>query len=126
MELGSAAPLDEAITMEIKGRDLIEGVPKTMTITDAEVREALSDTINAIVDAVRAALERTPPEISADIADQGMVVTGGGSLLKNLDVRLTKETGLPVLLAKDPMSSVVLGIGKMLGDMTLLKRISSA
>ena len=98
----------------------------TMTITDAAVRAALSDTINAIVDAVRAALERTPPEISADIADKGMVVTGGGALLKNLDVRLTKETGLPVLLAKDPMSSVVLGIGKMLGDMTLLKRISSA
>lgn len=126
IELGSAAPLDEAMTMEIKGRDLIEGVPKTMTITDAEVREALSDAINAIVYAVRAALERTPPEISADIADKGMVVTGGGALLKNLDIRLTQETGLPVLLAKDPMSSVVLGIGKMLGDMTLLKRISSA
>ena len=111
--------------MEIKGRDLIEGVPKTMTITDAEVLEALSDTIDAIVNAVRAALERTPPEISADIADKGMVMTGGGALLKNLDIRLTQETGLPVLLAKDPMSSVVLGIGKMLGDMTLLKRISS-
>ncbi len=111
--------------MEIKGRDLIEGVPKTMTITDTEVREALSDTIDAIINAVRAALERTPPEISADIADTGMVVTGGGALLKNLDLRLTQETGLPVLLAKDPMSSVVLGIGKMLDDMTLLKRISS-
>jgi len=113
------------MTMEIKGRDLIEGIPKTMTITDAEVREALSDTIDTIVDAVRAALERTPPEISADIADKGVVVTGGGALLKNLDVRLQKEPGLLVLLAKDPMSSVVLGIGKMLDDMTLLKRVSS-
>ena len=89
------------------------------------MREALTDTIDAIVDAVRGALERTPPEISADIADKGMVVTGGGALLKNLDVRLKKETRLPVLLAKDPLSSVVLGIGKMLGDMTLLKRVSS-
>ncbi len=125
IEMGSAAPLDEEMAMEIKGRDLIEGVPKTMTITDSEVREALSDSINAIVDAVKGALERTPPKISADIADKGMVVTGGGALLKNLDVRLTKETRLPVLLAKEPLSSVVMGIGKMLGDMTLLKRVSS-
>ena len=125
IEIGSADPLDQEMTLEIKGRDLIEGIPKTMTITDTEVREALSDTIEAIVDAVRAALERTPPEISADIADKGVVVTGGGALLKNLDVRLQRETRLPVLLAKDPLSSVVLGIGKMLDDMTLLRRVSS-
>ena len=125
IELGSAEPLDQEMTMEIKGRDLIEGVPKTMTITDGEVREALSDTIDAIVNAVRVALERTPPEISADIADKGMVVTGGGAFLKNLDVRLKKETRLPVLLAKDPLLAVVLGIGKMLTDITLLKRVSS-
>ena len=110
--------------MEIKGRDLIEGVPKTMTITDAEVREALSDAINAIVYAVRAALERTPPEISADIADKGMVMTGGGALLKNLDVRLKAETGLPVYLAEDPLCSVVLGTGTMLQEMSLLRQIS--
>jgi rod shape-determining protein MreB len=125
IEIGSAAPLEEELAMEVKGRDLIEGVPKTLVLTDEEVREALSDTVDAIVDAVRGALERTPPEISADIADKGVVITGGGALLKNLDVRIQKETRLPVLLAKDPLSSVVTGIGEMLSDMTLLKRVSS-
>ena len=93
MELGSAYPLEERITMEIKGRHLIEGVPKTITISDDEIREALAETVNVIVDAVRVALERTPPELSADIVDRGIVVTGGGSLLKNLDKRLREETG---------------------------------
>ena len=83
------------MTMEIKGRHLIEGVPKTITITDEEIREALAETVNVIVDAVRVALERTPPELSADIVDRGIVLTGGGSLLKNLDKRLREETGLP-------------------------------
>jgi len=124
--IGSAAPLDEKLTMEIKGRDLIEGIPKTITITDEEVREALSDTIDTIVNAVRVALERTPPELSADIVDKGIVVTGGGALLKNLDLRLKNETGLSVLLAKDPLSSVVLGAGRMLSDMALLKRVRSS
>ena len=95
MEVGSAYPLDEKMTMEIKGRDLIEGVPKTITITDEEIREALAETVNVIVDAVRVALERTPPELSADIVDRGIVLTGGGALLKNLDKRLREETGLP-------------------------------
>ncbi len=122
--IGSAAPLDEKLTMEIKGRDLIEGIPKTITITDEEVREALSDTIDTIVNAVRVALERTPPELSADIVDKGVVVTGGGALLKNLDVRMKNETGLPIFLAEDPLSSAVLGTGKMLDDLPLLKRIS--
>ena len=96
IELGSAFPLDERMTMEIKGRHLIEGVPKTITITDEEIREALAETVNVIVDAVRVALERTPPELSADIVDRGIVLTGGGALLKNLDQRLREETGLPV------------------------------
>ena len=109
MEVGSAYPLDEPMTMEIKGRHLIEGVPKTITITDEEIREALAETVNVIVDAVRVALERTPPELSADIVDRGIVLTGGGSLLKNLDKRLREETGLPVAMAEDPLSSVVLG-----------------
>ena len=122
--IGSAAPLDEKLTMEIKGRDLIEGIPKTIAITDEEVREALSDTIDTIVNAVRVALERTPPELSADIVDKGVVVTGGGALLKNLDVRMKNETGLPIFLAEDPLSSAVLGTGKMLDDLPLLKRIS--
>ena len=125
IEIGSAAAsTEEKMTMEIKGRDLIEGIPKTIVITDEEVREALSDTIDTIVNAIRVALERTPPELSADIVDKGVVVTGGGALLKNLDIRIKEETGLPIFLAEDPLSSAVLGTGKMLEDIALLKRIS--
>ncbi len=123
-EIGSAFTLDEPLTMEIKGRDLIEGIPKTLTITDAEIREALAEPISLIVDAGRVALERTPPELSADIVDRGIVLTGGGSLLKNLDKLLREETGLPVSVAEDPLSSVVLGTGKMLSDFDLLRKIS--
>ena len=112
IEIGSAFPLEERMTMEIKGRHLIEGVPKTITITDEEIREALAETVNVIVDAVRVALERTPPELSADIVDRGIVLTGGGSMLKNLDKRLREETGLPLAMAEDPLSSVVLGAGQ--------------
>jgi rod shape-determining protein MreB len=124
LEIGSAFPLDEPLTMEIKGRDLIEGIPKTLTVTDAEIREALAEPISIIVNAVRVALERTPPELSADIVDRGIVLTGGGSLLKNLDRLLREETGLPVSVAEDPLSSVVLGTGKMLSDFELLRKIS--
>jgi len=124
MELGSAYPIEERITMEIKGRHLIEGVPKTITITDEEIRDSLAETVNVIVDAVRVALERTPPELSADIVDRGIVLTGGGSLLRNLDKRLREETGLPVTMAEDPLSSVVLGAGKMLSDFDLLRKIA--
>jgi len=123
-EIGSAYPLDEPLTMEIKGRDLIEGIPKTLTVTDTEIREARAEPISLIVDAVRVALERTPPELSADIVDRGIVLTGGGSLLKNLDKLLREETGLPVSVAEDPLSSVVLGTGKMLSDFDLLRKIS--
>ena len=125
IKIGSAAPLEERMTMEIKGRDLIEGIPKTITLTDEEVREALSDAILTIVNAVRVALERTPPELSADIMDKGIVITGGGALLKNLDLRIKSETGLPVFLAEEPLSSVVMGTGKMLDDIELLRRISA-
>ncbi len=124
LEIGSAFPLDEPLTMEIKGRDLIEGIPKTLTVTDAEIREALAEPISIIVNAVRVALERTPPELSADIVDRGIVLTGGGSLLKNLDKLLREETGLPVSVAEDPLSSVVLGTGRMLSDFELLRKIS--
>ena len=124
IEIGSAYPLEERMTMEIKGRHLIEGVPKTITISDEEIREALTETVNVIVDAVRVALERTPPELSADIVDRGIVLTGGGSMLKNLDKRLREETGLPLAMAEDPLSSVVLGAGKMLSDFNLLRKIS--
>ena len=124
MKVGSAFGLDERITMDIKGRHLIEGVPKTITITDEEIREALAETVNVIVDAVRVALERTPPELSADIVDRGIVMTGGGALLKNLDKRIREETGLPIAMAEDPLSAVVLGAGKMLSNFGLLRKIS--
>ena len=124
IEIGSAFELDEPMTMEIKGRHLIEGVPKTITVSDAEIRDALAETVNVIVDAVRVALERTPPELSADIVDRGIVLTGGGSMLRNLDKRLREETGLPLAMAEDPLSSVVLGAGKMLSDFNLLRKIS--
>jgi rod shape-determining protein MreB len=123
LEIGSAFPLDEPISMEIKGRDLIEGIPKTLNVSDSEIREALGEPISIIVNAVRVALERTPPELSADIVDRGIVLTGGGSLLKNLDRLLREETGLPVAVAEDPLSSVVLGTGKMLSDFDLLRKI---
>lgn len=123
IKVGSAATLEESVDMEIKGRNLIEGIPKTIVITDEEVREALSDSVSTIVNAVRVALERTPPELSADIMDKGIVLTGGGALLKNLDVKIKSETGLPVFLAEEPLSSVVLGTGKMLDDIDLLRRI---
>jgi rod shape-determining protein MreB len=124
MEIGSAYPLDQRLTMEVKGRHLGEGRPKTITMDDEEVRKALAEPIRAMIAAVHDALERIPPELSADILDRGVILTGGGSLLKNLDRRLREETGLPVQLAEDPLSSVVLGAGKMLSDFNLLRRIS--
>jgi rod shape-determining protein MreB len=124
IRIGSAYPLDEELTMEIKGRDLVDGIPKTITISDEEIREALAETVSTIIDAVRVALEQTPPELSADIVDKGIVVTGGGALLKNLDRRLREETGLPVSMADDPLSSVVLGTGRMLTDFNLLRKVS--
>ena len=123
-EIGSAFPLDKHLTMEIKGRNLIEGVPKTITVDDSEIREALSECVGTIMNAIRVALERTPPELSADISDRGIVLTGGGALLKNLDKRIREETGLPVSIADDPLASVVLGTGKMLSDFKLLRKIS--
>jgi rod shape-determining protein MreB and related proteins len=123
-EIGSAFPLDKPLTMEIKGRNLIEGVPKTITVDDSEIREALSECVGTIMNAIRVALERTPPELSADISDRGIVLTGGGALLKNLDKRIREETGLPVSIADDPLASVVLGTGKMLSDFKLLRKIS--
>ena len=124
MEVGSAYPLEKPHTMEIKGRHLLEGVPKTITIDDSEIRDALSECVATIINAIRVALERTPPEISADISDRGIVLTGGGALLKNLDKRIREETGLPVSIAEDPLASVVLGTGRMLTDFNLLRRVA--
>jgi rod shape-determining protein MreB len=124
IKIGSAFPLDEPLTMEIKGRDLVEGVPRTIVVSDEEIREALAETVATIIEAVRVALEQTPPELSADIVDRGIVLTGGGALLKNLDKRLREETGLPVSIADDPLTSVVMGTGKMLHDFNLLRKVS--
>jgi rod shape-determining protein MreB and related proteins len=124
IELGNAWPSDETRTMEVKGRDLVEGIPKILTVNDEEIREALAETVNTIVDAVRTALERTPPELSADIIDKGILLAGGGSLLRNLDQRLREETGIPVAHCDDPVSAVVRGTGQMLTDISLLKKIS--
>jgi len=111
-------------TMEVKGRDLVSGIPKTLTIGAQEIREALSEPINAIVEAVRIALERTPPELAADIVDKGIVLAGGGALLRNLDALLREETGLPVVIAEDPLSCVVLGSGRVLDELDLLKQVT--
>lgn len=124
MEVGSAHPLDKPITVEVKGRDLIHGLPKTLILKDDEIREALSECVAAIVGAVRGALERTPPELSADISERGIILTGGGSLLKNLDERIRVETGMPVLMADEPLASVVLGTGKMLENFQLLRKMT--
>jgi rod shape-determining protein MreB len=123
IKIGSAAPLDRSTTMEVKGRHLLEGRPKTITVTDGEIREALSETVRVIVHAVRDGLEQIPPELSADVYDRGIVLTGGGALLQRLDDRLREETGLPVAVAEEPLSSVVLGAGKMLSDFKLLRKV---
>ena len=125
INIGSAYPDDEARTMEVKGRDLVAGVPRTVVVNSDEIRDALSDPINAIVEAVKVSLERTPPELAADIVDKGIVLTGGGALLRNLDVLLREETGLPVMLSEDPLTAVVLGSGKALDQLnTLLKGVT--
>jgi rod shape-determining protein MreB len=123
MEVGSAAPLEFPLTMEVKGRHLLEGVPRTVHINDSEIREAVADPVRQIVLAVRDALECIPPELSADIYDRGVVLTGGGALLRNLDQRLREETGLPVMVAENPLTSVVVGAGKMLTDLALLRKV---
>jgi len=122
--IGSAYPGDEIQTMEIKGRDLVAGVPKTVEITDEEIRESIVEPINAIVEAVRIGLERTPPELASDIVDKGIVLAGGGALLRNLDTLLRDQTGLPVMLADEPLEAVVMGAGKVLDELSLLRDIA--
>jgi rod shape-determining protein MreB len=113
MGIGTAFPTDEELTMDVKGRDLVAGVPRTLTITSSEIREALSEVVNGIVEAVKVTLERTPPELA-----------GGGALLKNLDTLLREETGLPVFLAEDPLSAVVIGAGKALEELDILRQVA--
>ena len=125
-QIGSAYPTDEMMVMDVKGRDLVAGVPRTLTINSDEIREALTEPVNAIVEAVRVVLERTPPELSADIVDRGIVLSGGGSQLRNLDVLLREETGLPVTVAENPQLSVIRGTGKALDELKLLREVAIA
>ena len=124
IQLGSAYPMEKRMTIEVKGRDLVAGIPKTLIISDEEIREALTETFSTIVEAVKIALERTPPELAADIVDKGIIVAGGGSLIKGLDILLREATGLPITLASDALSAVALGCGKVLNDPKLLKKVS--
>jgi rod shape-determining protein MreB len=124
MQIGSASPDDEVMTMEVKGRDLVAGVPRSAVVNSDEVRDALLDPVSGIVDAIRNALEGTPPELSADIVDKGIVLTGGGSMLRGLDRLIRSETGLPVAVADDPISAVVLGAGRALDELDLLADVA--
>jgi rod shape-determining protein MreB len=126
IRLGSAYPLGKETTMEVKGRDMVAGLPKTITITSQEVREAMLEPLNTIIDSVRVTLERCPPELSADLVDRGMVLAGGGALLRGLDKLLQEETGLPVHVADDPLSAVAEGAGKVLSELSFLKKVTSA
>jgi len=122
-EVGSAMPLKEEITIQVKGRDLVNGVPKTTEVSSVEIREALNEPIAQIVEAVKMTLERTPPELSADILDRGIMLTGGGALLKGLDERLRLETNLSIHVAEDPLTAVVRGAGKVLENLTLYSKV---
>jgi rod shape-determining protein MreB len=125
IRIGSAAPLPKEMTMEVKGRDLVAGLPKTITITSQEIREAMSDRLAQVVDGIRTTLERCPPELAADLVDRGIVLAGGGALMKGLDRLIREETGLPVHVAEDPLSAVAEGTGKVLQEIALLKRIAN-
>lgn len=126
IELGAACRYNgkDLKTMEIKGRDLVSGIPKTFTINEEEIIEALQEPINIIVETIKIALENTPPELAADIVDRGIVLAGGGALLKGLDILIKENTGLPVVVAEDPLTAVVKGVGKMLDEMELLRKIA--
>jgi rod shape-determining protein MreB len=126
IRLGSAAPLPKELTMEVKGRDLVAGLPKTITITSQEIREAMADPLGSIVDAVRTTLERCPPELAADLVDRGIVLAGGGALLKGLDRLLREETGLPVHIAEDPLSAVAEGTGMALEEIAFLQSLTNS
>ncbi len=122
-EVGSAMPLREELTIQVKGRDLVGGVPKTTEVSSVEIREALNEAVQQIVDAVKQSLERTPPELSADILDRGVMLTGGGALLKGLDERIRKETNLPVHVAEDPLTAVVRGTGRVIENVNHYSRV---
>ncbi|MCH7773064.1 MAG: rod shape-determining protein [Bacteroidetes bacterium] len=122
-EVGSAVPLKEEITIQVKGRDLVGGIPKTTEVSSVEIREALNESVVQIIEAIRQTLERTPPELSADILDRGVMLTGGGALLKGLDERIKMETNLPVHVAEDPLTAVVLGTGKVIDNLSDYQKV---
>ena len=122
--IGSAYTLDSELVMDVKGRDLVSGIPQNITITSEEVRKAISEPVDSIVQAVRIALEQTPPELAADIVDRGIVLTGGGGLLKGLDHLLREETSLPITVVEDPLSTVALGSGKVLDNLDVLREVT--
>ena len=124
IEIGTAYPDEKMQKMNVKGRDLVAGIPKTIEVVSEEIREAITDPVNTIVDAVRVALEKTPPELAADIVDKGIVLAGGGALIRNLDVLLQEETGLPIMVAEDPLSAVVIGSGKALDQIDVLDNVA--
>jgi rod shape-determining protein MreB len=126
IRIGSGYPLDEEMTMDVRGRDLVAGLPKMITVTSEEVREALAEPIAQIVEAVRITLERTPPELSADLIEKGLILAGGGALLRGIDKLIAEETGLPVHIADDPLTAVALGTGKVLSELRYLKRLTVA
>jgi rod shape-determining protein MreB len=125
IKIGSAYPMDKETSIEVKGRDLVAGLPKTLTVTSQEVREALLDPISTIVESVRITLERCPPELSADLVERGIVLAGGGALLRGLDRLIAEETGLPVYVAEDPLSAVAEGTGKVLQELEFLTKLTS-
>ena len=122
-EIGSACPLPEEMETQVKGRDLVAAIPRTITITSAEIREAIAEPLNAITDAMMLSLERTPPEVAADILDRGIILTGGGALLRGLDTRLREETSLPVHVAEDPLTCVACGTGKILENISEYRKV---
>ncbi len=126
IKIGSAYPMEKETTMEVKGRDLVAGLPKTLTITSQEVREAILEPVSSIVESVRITLERCPPELSADLVERGIVLAGGGALLRGLDRLLAEETGLPVHVAEDPLSAVAEGTGKVLQEINYLRKVAEA
>ncbi|MFO1492956.1 MAG: rod shape-determining protein [Kiritimatiellia bacterium] len=123
--IGSAYPLEEETSIEVKGRDLVNGLPKTLTVTSEEIREALSEPVSSIVESIRITLERCPPELAADLVDRGMVLAGGGALLRGLDKLIAEQTGLPVHVADDPLSAVAEGTGVVLNELDFLRKVSS-